>query len=67
MKEAVSQETVEDIHTAAGWLMILLGCVLIFVELYILERIVIARDLSRDNDIPLQLPYGSPVPGTSAS
>ncbi|CAN5631884.1 exosortase [soil metagenome] len=50
-------ETVETIHDIAGWLMIVLGCGLIFVELYILDRIVVVQDTSRKGDIPLPLPY----------
>jgi exosortase len=48
---------VELFHDIAGWLMIGLGCALIFVELYVLDRIVIVQDSSRRSDIPLQLPY----------
>lgn len=61
-----SSETVDNIHEAAGWFMILLGCALIFVELYVLERIVIVQDNSRDNDTPLGLPYGSTPAGGQA-
>jgi len=54
-----SLETVDTVHEVVGYLMILLGCGLIFVELYVLERIVIAQDGTRADDIPLPLPYGA--------
>lgn len=57
-----SSETVETIHEIAGWLMILLGCGLIFVELYILDRIVVAHDTARESDTPLNLPLGIDLP-----
>lgn len=50
-------ETVERIHDAMGWVMILLGCGIIFVELYVLDHIVVAHDTSRENDAPLPFPY----------
>jgi exosortase len=57
-------EKVETIHDVCGWLMIVLGIGLIFVELYVLDRIVIVQDTARRNsDLPLQLPFpgvGSP-------
>lgn len=52
-------KTVEMIHEVMGWVMIILGCGLIFVELYVLDRIVVAPVSTRDNDTPLPLPYGT--------
>ncbi len=55
-------ETMELIHDIVGWLMILLGIGLIFVELFVLERIVVAQDQGGTDDRPLNLPYGFAAP-----
>jgi exosortase len=51
-------KTVETIHDVMGYVMIILGCGIIFVELYVLDRIVLASESSRNSDIPLPLQYG---------
>jgi exosortase len=50
-----SRDEIATIDSRIGLLMILVGCALIFVELYVLDRIVVAQDTSQEGDVPIPL------------
>jgi exosortase len=50
---------VETFHDICGYVMFALGLALIFVELYVLDRIVMVQDSARRADRPLPLPFSA--------